>query len=156
MAVTKSRRISSWTLLVISAITVIVLGIFYFGGINNPGEEVKDPTYTGLLLNWMYILFLVTLAATVLFAIWQFITLLRENPKSAISALIVLVAFVAMLFITYSMGDGTQLQLVGYEGEHNVSFWLKLTDMWLYSSYILTVLIIVSVIAGSIKRSLNK
>lgn len=156
MAITKSRKISSWTLLLVSIISVVVLAIFYFGGVSNPGEEVKDPTYTNLLLNWIYVLFALTIIATILFGIWQFLTQLKESPKSAISSLIAIVAFVALFLITYSIGNGTPLQLIGYDGEFNVPFWLKVTDMWLYSSYVLTVLIIIAVIVGSVKRSLNR
>lgn len=156
MAVTKIRKISSWSLLIISFISVVALAVFYFGGVSNPGEDTKNPVYTDLLLNWIYVLFIITVIATILFAIWQFVTLLKDNPKAAISSLIAIVAFAAMLFITYSIGNGTPLQLVGYEGEFNVSFWLKVTDMWLYSSYVLVVLIVIAVIAGSVKKILGK
>ena len=156
MAVTKIRKISSWSLLIISFISVVALALFYFGGVSNPGEETKDPVYTDLLLNWIYVLAIITVIATFVFAIWQFVTLLKDNPKAAISSLIAVVAFAAMLFITYSIGSGTPLQLVGYEGDHNVSFWLKVTDMWLYSSYLLVILIVIAVIAGSIKKMLGK
>ena len=110
MAVTKIRKMSSWTLLIVSLISIVVLGMFFGGGITNPGEEMKEYVYTGLLLNWTSALFFVTIICMVLFAVWQFITLLKVNPKSALSALGVVVAFVAMLFITYSIGDGTPLQ----------------------------------------------
>lgn len=156
MAVTRNRKISSWSLLLISLISVIVLGMFYFGGVSNPGEDTKDPVFTGLLINWIYALFIITVAVAVVFAILQFISLLKENFKSAIISLVVIVAFCALLFITYSLGDGTPLKLVGYDGEFNVPFWLKVTDMWLYTSYVLIVLIVISVIAGSIKKSLGK
>lgn len=156
MAVTRNRRISSWTLLIISVVSVIVLGMFYFGGVSNPGQTPKNPVYTGLLINWIYVLFLLAVAATIIFAIWQFISLFKENPKSAIVSLGVIVAFFALLFITYSVGNGTPLNLVGYKGEFNVPFWLKITDMWLYTSYVLIALIVLSVIAGSVKKALSK
>ena len=89
---------SSWTLLIVSLISIVVLGMFFGGGITNPGEEMKEYVYTGLLLNWTSALFFVTIICMVLFAVWQFITLLKVNPKSALSALGVVVAFVAMLF----------------------------------------------------------
>ena len=50
MAVTKIRKMSSWTLLVVSLISIVVLGMFFGGGITNPGEEMKEYVYTGLLL----------------------------------------------------------------------------------------------------------
>ena len=38
MAVTKIRKMSSWTLLIVSLISIVVLGMFFGGGITNPGE----------------------------------------------------------------------------------------------------------------------
>lgn len=156
MAVTKIRRISSWSLLATIAVSVVVLAMFYLGGISNPGAATPEPVYTTLLLNWIWALSGITVAVAVIFAIWQFITLLKDSPKSAMASLGLILGFVAVLFITYSIGDGTPLQLIGYDGDHNISFWLKLTDMWLYSSYILIVLIILSVIGGSIRKVLDK
>ena len=68
MAVTKIRKMSSWTLLIVSLISIVVLGMFFGGGITNPGEEMKEYVYTGLLLRlqhysssqsfaWCYLLF---------------------------------------------------------------------------------------------------
>ena len=45
MAVTKIRKMSSWTLLIVSLISIVVLGMFFGGGITNPGEEMKEPMY---------------------------------------------------------------------------------------------------------------
>ena len=140
MAVTKIRKMSSWTLLVVSLISIVVLGMFFGGGITNPGEEMKEYVYTGLL-----------------FAIWQFVNLLKVNPKSAVAALGVVVAFVAMLFITYSIGDGTPLQGLNADSQkYNTEGWLKITDMWINSSIVLMVLIIIAVVAGSAKKMLNR
>ena len=93
MAVTKIRKMSSWTLLIVSIVSLVVLGMFFGGGITNPGEEMKEYVYTGLLLNWTTGLFFVTIASMILFAIWQFVTLLTSNPKAAMTGLGVIVAF---------------------------------------------------------------
>ena len=65
MAVTKIRKMSSWTLLIVSLISIVVLGMFFGGGITNPGEEMKEYVYTGLLLNWTSALFFVTIICMV-------------------------------------------------------------------------------------------
>ena len=157
MAVTKIRKMSSWTLLIVSLISIVVLGMFFGGGITNPGEEMKEYVYTGLLLNWTSALFFVTIICMVLFAVWQFITLLKVNPKSALSALGVVVAFVAMLFITYSIGDGTPLQGLNADSQkYNTAGWLQITDMWIWSTVVLLVLIVACVVWGSVKRMLCK
>ncbi len=157
MAVTKIRKISSWTLLVCSIISIVVLGMFYAGGSVDPAAEMKEPIYTGLLINWTYALFLITVVSTVIFAIWQFATLLKTDSKAAIMSLVVIVLFAAMLFITYSIGNGTPLTGLNQDSqEYNTTFWLKITDMWIYSTYILIALIILAVLVGSVKKVLNK
>lgn len=157
MAVTKIRKISSWTLLISSIISIIVLGMFFAGGVVDPAAEMKEPIYTGLLIDWTCLLFYVTIICTVLFAVWQFFTLLKTNAKSAITSLVVLVCFAALFFITYSMGDGNPLQGLNADSQvYNTAGWLKITDMWIMTTLVLLVLIIACVVWGSIKRILGK
>lgn len=157
MAVTKIRKISSWTLLLCSIISIVVLGMFYAGGSVDPAAEMKEPVYTGLLINWTYILFLLTVISTVVFAIWQFATLFKTDSKAAIMSLVVVILFAAMLFITYTIGNGTPLTGLNADSQaYNTTFWLKITDMWIYSTYVLIALIILAVIVGSVKKVLNK
>lgn len=157
MAVTKIRKMSSWTLLIVSLVSLVVLGMFFGGGVANPGEEMKEYVNTGLLINWTTGLFFVTIACTVLFAVWQFVTLLTSNPKAALTGLGVIVAFFAMLFITYSMGDATPLQGLNADSQaYNTAGWLKITDMWIMSTVVLLVLILACVVWGSAKKMINK
>ena len=157
MAVTKIRKISSWTLLISSIISIVVLVMFYAGGVVDPSVEMKEPIYTGLLLNWTSILFFVTIISTVIFALWQFTSLLKTSPKSALASLIVVVLFAAVLFITYSMGDATPLTGLNADSQaYNIPSRLKITDMWINSTIVLMVLIIIAVAAGSVKRMLNR
>ena len=73
------------------------------------------------------------------------------------ASFIVIIFFAAMMFITYSMGDATPLKGLNADSqEYNIPFWLKVTDMWIYSSAILMILIIIAVAAGSVKRMLNR
>ena len=157
MAVTKIRKLSSWTLLIISIISVIVLGIFFGGGVEDPSAEIKNYIYTGLLLDWTYVVFAITLVALAVLALWQFASVLKTNPKSALRSLIVVVLFALLLIITYSMGDGTPLTTLNADSQtYNTPFWLKATDMWIQSSVVLFVAIILVVCAGTVKRILNK
>ena len=157
MAVTKIRKLSSWTLLIISIITIGVLGMFFGGGVEDPAAENKNYIYTNLLLNWTYIVFFVTIVVLAVLAIWQFSSILKTNPKSALTSLIVLVLFALLLIITYSMGDGTPLTTLNADSQtYNTPFWLKATDMWIQSSVVLFIAIILVVCAGTVKRILNK
>ncbi|MDD3360009.1 MAG: hypothetical protein PHH72_13440 [Parabacteroides sp.] len=156
MSVTKIRKTSSWTLLAVTLISLLVLGIYYFGGVVDPAAEMVEPVYTGLLLNWIYAVFAVTIFSMVLFAIWNIVSLIQHDAKSAIMPIGIIAVAAAILVITFSMGDGNQLNLVGYDGDHNTESWLKLTDMWLYTTYILMGLILVSLAFFSVRKVLSK
>ena len=157
MAVTKIRKVSSWTLLISCIISVVALIMFYTGGVVDPAAEMKEPVYTGLLLNWTYILFGLTIASTVVLAAWQFMGLLKHDAKSALMSLVVLVLFVALLGITYTLGDATPLTGLNADSQaYNTAGWLKITDMWIYSNYALIALIILAVIWGTVRKIMNR
>ncbi|MDD6210294.1 MAG: hypothetical protein PUB21_06780 [Bacteroidales bacterium] len=158
MAVSKIRKISSLTLWVMMLISLAVFGLFYFGGVV-PGTETAEtpvPEYTDLLLRWGYVILGITLVMTIAFAIVHLIKLFKDNFRSAIGNLIAIVLFFALFFIGYSMGSGTPLSIPGYDGADNTPFWLKITDMWLYTAYILLILIFAALVWGSIKKMVDK
>lgn len=158
MAVSKIRKFSSWVLILCTIITLVVLGLFYFGGDNEPLKgEMWNPIHVDTLLYWQYILFGLTALATVVLGIYQFATSFKNNPKGGLMGLVVIVLFFAMMFLTYSFGDTTPLNILNTDAQkYNVPFWLKMTDMWLYSTYILTGLVVIAIIGGSIKRIFDK
>ncbi len=157
MAVTKIRKTSSWTLLIVMIISAIILGMFYFGGVVDPAAEKKEPVNTSLLLYWNYIVFGIALICLLLFGIMQFFSTLKAKPKAAIGSLVVLIAFIAMLGITYTFGDPTKLPGINVDSaQYNVEGWLKISDMWIFSIYILLGLSVLAIIGGSIKKVLNK
>ena len=157
MAVTKIRKVSSWTLLISSIISVVALIMFYTGGVVDPAAEMKEPVYTGLLLNWTYVLFGLTIASTIVLAAWQFLGSLKNDAKSALMSLLVLVLFVALLGITYTLGDATPLTGLNADSQaYNTTGGLKITDMWIYSTYALIALIILAVVWGTIRRILSR
>ena len=72
-------------------------------------------------------------------------------------SLLVAVAFIAMLFITYSIGDGTPLQGLNADSQKfNTAGWLQITDMWIMSTLVLLVLIVACVVWGSAKKLISK
>lgn len=158
MAVTKIRKISSWTLIGSAIISLVVLGLFFFGGSDEPYRgEYWTPTYLDALLNWMYVLFVLSAAAALLFGIWQFASNFKTDPKGGIMGLVVIVLFAGLHFVTYTIGNGTPLGITNEDIQvYDTPFWLKVTDMWLYSTYTLVVLIILAILGGSVKKVLNK
>jgi len=157
MAVTKIRRFSSWTLIATMVISIIVLAIFYLGGVVDPAAETKEPIYTSLLLYWSYTIVLASVAGLVIFGLFQFTSSLKAKPKAALGSLIVLVAFAALLGIAYSVGDTTPLPNINADSAHfNTDSWLKISDMWIYATYTLLTLCVLAMIAGSVKTVLKK
>ncbi|MCC8154823.1 MAG: hypothetical protein LIP01_11860 [Tannerellaceae bacterium] len=157
MAVTKIRKISSWTLLISAIISVIVLVMFYVGGVVDPSAEMKEPVNTNLLLNWTFVIFGLTTLCTIGFGLWQFITLFSTNPKSAIISIAAIIGFGLILGISYAIGDGTLLESINADSaQYNTPEWLKITDMWIYTTYILIGLIILAAIAGNVKKLVNR
>jgi heme/copper-type cytochrome/quinol oxidase subunit 2 len=153
MAVTKIRKISSWTLLVCFILSIVVLGLFFGGGVVDPAAENKDYVNTNLLLNWTYLMFVITLVVMLAFAVVKFIAGLKTNPKSALRSFVVLILFAILLIVTYSMGDATPIKSLNADSQtYNIPFWLKVTDMWLYSSVVLFALIVLAIIWGQIRK----
>ena len=48
-----------------------------------------------------------------------------------------LIVLIVVVVIAWTMGSDEPLTIPGYSGTDNVSFWLKITDMLIYSIYCL-------------------
>lgn len=155
-------KASYYALYAMFVIILIVMALFFFGG-NATGDavipgvdpEMWQPAQTDSLLYLMYALFALAVAATVIAAIFQFCAALKDNPANAIKSLLGLVLLVIVFIVSWFMGDGTPLQIQGYSGTDNVYFWLKLTDMFLYSIYILLFVTVVAIIVSGIKKKIS-
>lgn len=155
MAVTGIRKVSSYTLLILGAVSVAVFLAFFFGGseMNDKGNVVYN--FTDLLLYWTYALFGVTVLATLFFAFKGFVGSFARNPKSAVMSVSGLVAFIAILGISYAIGSGEPIAGMNADAQKfNTPGWLKLTDMWLYSTYILFTLSVLAALWGAINKAL--
>ena len=157
-----SYKVSYYALYAMFAIILIVMGIFFFGGdatgdavIPGVDPEMWQPANTNALLMLIYGLFGLAVAATVVAAVFQFGAALKDSPANAIKSLLGLVLLVVVLIIAWAMGSGTPMNIPGYDGTDNVPFWLKLTDMFLYSIYILLFVTIVAIIASGIKKKIS-
>lgn len=150
MAVTKIHRTSKITLITSIIISIIVMGLFFFGGqvpdSEKIGADMLQPAFTDVVLYWMYALLVITVVSLIAFAILDFARGLKENPKKALSGFSALLGLAALLIATYVIGDGSLLAIPGYEGTDNVPPVLKMTDMWLYSMYFMLVVTILAII----------
>jgi hypothetical protein len=135
-------------------ISIAVFGIFYQGLIAHP--DSMDTTETSILLNWLYLISFISIATMLIFSFIQFLFQWKDNPKSIIRPL-VWSLMLGLLFVSgYLFGNGTILNISGYEGDENTYFWLKLTDMWIYAIYSLLGITFVAVLAGIIWSHFKK
>ena len=137
------QKVSGTVLYVMLAITLVILGMFFFGG-ETPLDQrlvadtaMEEPAQTDALIYWMYILFGIAVIITIAAAIYQFVTGFIDSPMTAIKSLLGLILIIVVLVISWAMGSVQPLVMPGYDGAENVPFWLKLTDMFLYTIYIM-------------------
>lgn len=138
-------KYTSAILYLLLAVAIAVFAMFFTGGYVDADAEYLEPIYTDLVLNLSYIVIAVGLVFTVVFAAYQFIMQLMDAPMKALGTLASIGAFAALLFVSWSVGSGEPLAIPGYEGTQNVYFWLKLTDMWMYSAGFLLAASVVSI-----------
>lgn len=153
----KIQKISGSVLYVILAITLVIVGVFFFGG-EDPNPMVPDmsqPVYTDSLIYLMYILLGVTLIITLIAAIYQFVMNFIHSPKDAIRSLSGIVILLGVLIFSWSVGSGQTLVMPGYDGTDNVPFWLNLTDMFLYTIYIMMALLILLIFGFGVAKKLK-
>ena len=137
------QKVSGTVLYVMLAITLVILGMFFFGGETRLDQRLvsdtamEEPARTDALIYWMYILFGIAVIITIAAAIYQFVTGFIDSPMTAIKSLLGLILIIVVLVISWAMGSDQPLVMPGYDGAENVPFWLKLTDMFLYTIYIM-------------------
>ncbi|MDR0893090.1 MAG: hypothetical protein LBN24_10830 [Mediterranea sp.] len=155
-------KVSYYVLYAIFAVILVVLGVFYLGGDAQGAEviagvdpEMWQPAHTDTLIYLMYGLFYLAVALTVIAALYQFGAALKDNPGGAIRSLLGLVLLVVVMLIAWAVGDGTPMNIPGYDGTDNVYFWLKVTDMFLYAIYILLCVTILAMLFSAIKKRLS-
>ena len=98
----KINKILNIVTIVMFVITVVLLGLFYFGG-ELPNSQYVTPVYTEQLLWWSYLLFGVAIVAALVFPIARLFT----RPKEAMKSFIALAGIIVLVLIAYSMSDGT-------------------------------------------------
>lgn len=150
MAVTKIHRTSRMILIIGVIISLAVMAMFYLGG-QVPAQEkiiadMSQPKFTDIVLYWAYALLAITIGVLIIFALASFLKQLKNTPKKAMSGLLVILSLVALLVVAFVAGDGSLLNIPGYNGADNQPKTLKMTDMWLYSSYVMLVLTFLAII----------
>ena len=129
-------KVSYYIFYVLIALILVVLGLFFCVGYNNPVGEHNAPEHTETLLFLMYAMLGVCIIVTVVGSLAQFVTGLKDNPKGAMKSLLFVGLFVAVLAVSYTMGSDAPI-VQGDGTEFTDAGWLKLADMTLYAIYFL-------------------
>jgi hypothetical protein len=154
MKLINTNKISTIVLWICMIISIVVFGIFYYSLIVH--SDFMNTIATSILLNWLYFIVFISISITLIFFLIHFIFKWKDNPKSIIQPLIWGI-MLGLLFISgYLLGDGTTLNISGYEGAENTYHWLKLTDMWIYTIYLLLSITFTAVLTGIIWSYLKK
>lgn len=147
-------NLAKWSLYLMLAVTVVVFGLYYTGGLVDTASALEEPVYTELVMWWAYILVGVGFVATVCFALLQFVRSFIDTPKEALKSLATIALFAGLLIGTYAMGDTTALPIAGTIQVEPAD--LKIADMMLYSSYFLTFIAIVSIFVTNVLKLVKK
>ena len=119
------------------------------------GEAIHVPLMTDVVLYWVYALFAFAIIVSIAAALVGFIKSLISNPGAALKSLIPLVLFAGIFVVSFLLGSGEKMSIIGYEGTQNAGTWAQVSDMFLYTIYTLFVLIIVTIFGSRIYTALK-
>jgi hypothetical protein len=153
------EKVSGITVLLLGVVSVILVVLIYLGGNAESlmvGEEsLTVPKFTDPLLYWSYLLVVLTIGITISLTIYGFIKSLIVSPAAALKSLAPLILFAIIFIISWFLGSAEKISIIGYEGTENVGFWAKFSDMLIYSSYVLFVGLILTIVGASIYRKVK-
>ena len=132
-----SYKVSYYVFYVCIALILVVLGMFFGVGYNETNAAgLVEPANTPALMYLMYGMFAVTVIVTLIGAVAQFGGALKDNPKGAVKSLLGLILLVVLLIVTYNIGS-SETVVLGDGSEYSDVTMLKVSDMLLYSTYVL-------------------
>lgn len=141
-------KISQYILWAFMAVSLVLVGIFFFGGFveGTEGTNAAEPVITETILKWAYVLLFVTLAIMIAFQLVFMFTNLKALKRTGI----ILAIAAVFVFISYRLADDTVLDLIQYTGPDNVPGTLKTVGTVIIFTYILGILAIVAILYSSI------
>ena len=149
-----SNKISTFVLWFCMLISLVLsLRFFYVGYTRSIDGE--SPELSSLLI-WIFSLLLITLCTGLIFFLYSYIRKWKVNPGKAKRSAALIIILCVLLSVAWVLGDGNPLPLTGYKGNENTYLYMKLTDMWLYSLYILLGLGILALFGGIILSYFKK
>ena len=146
LALNKISTVALWLCMLIT----LVLSIGFFWVYFTQQTIGRESAEVSALLSWLFSLLILTVSTGLIFSLFSFIRQWKDNPQKVKRSLIIMFVWGFLLLIAWMLGNGNPLPLIGYKGNENTYFWLKLTDMWLYSIYILMGIAFISLFGGII------
>lgn len=113
-----------------------------------PVSADSTPLYIDSVINWTYVMIFGSVAITLVFEIFHIIM----HPANAKRTLLSALGIILVLVLSWTLSDGTPLQIIGYEGSDNVPTMLKISDTGLYAFYLLFGVSFFAIIASEFSR----
>lgn len=114
------------------------------------GEAIPVPLLTDTLLYWAYALFGLAILVTIGFSLAKFVKSLIATPGKALKALIPIILFAGIFLVSFLMGSGERMSILGYDGTQNEGIWAQISDMFIYTVYTLFALVVLAIIGSRI------
>ena len=139
----KAHRVSFFVFIALIIATVVVFGLFFGVGYDNPQGKYNAPEHTGTLIVFMYIMAAICILATVLGALGNTIASLGGPkgvnitgvPDRAVS-IVSVVILIGILVGSWAMASAEPLRLPNGSFESDAVL-LKVSDLFCYSLYAL-------------------
>jgi hypothetical protein len=130
-------KFSKYIFYLLLVVCVVAGGFFFFGGNVVSATGVEIPVYTEFLIVVLVAFLCAALLVTILALIARFVERFRRSPKLAIRQVLGFFVLAFIMLFCWLCSSETPLSLQGYSGTYNIPLWLKLTDMFLYTTYTL-------------------
>ena len=146
----KESKIASLACYLVMGISAVVFILFFCVGFGDMDMSISStkvsPRFTDLLLWLMYILVGFTTVATIAALVMTKPSAIESNvPKGGrLVATIMTWIFVPVLAVSYFLGDATPV--MKSRELYDIVFWLKATDAFMYTIYILMVITVVCLV----------
>ena len=131
-----SYKVSYYIFYVLVALILVVLGLFFCVGYNNPMGEYNAPEHTETLIYFMYAMTAICVFVTVFGALAKFVSGIKDDPKGAVKSLVALALFAGVIAVAYGMASEEPLTMASGDVISDVTV-LKMTDTIIYVCYFL-------------------
>ncbi len=130
----KYLSIVRWVLMIIS---ILAIGLYF----------VTDSVPVDVMLNWGYIMLGIAVVCVILFPTIALI----QNPKGAINSLAGLAIIAVVVGVSSTMASGETVVTPG--NVYDDPFWIKLTDIELFTMYFFLAATVVVIVYGEIRNA---